>query len=903
MNLTRTEAVARAQLIADPQYRIELDLRGDGPRFASRTTVNFESHETGATTFIDLIAPVVKAVILNGRSLDPAAVFAGDRIQLADLHERNELVVEAECAYSHTGEGLHRFTDPADQKTYLYTQFEPADARRVFAVFEQPDLKGAFELVVTAPTDWTVVSNQPVARTEPATAPVPALNAGPAAPAQAAAETDTPVAAAKRPDQNGPAAPTDTTPQPVPEGPADGAGGRDDGIVHHFEPTPKLSSYLAALIAGPYARWHSEVTSTSGRTVPMALYARASMAEHVDAEEIFKITRQGFGFYEPAFDYPYPFAKYDQVFCPEYNFGAMENAGLVTITESYVFRSKPVKARRERRAITILHELAHMWFGDLVTMRWWNDLWLNESFAEFVSHLAAVEVTEWRDAWTTFAYSEKTWAYKQDQLPTTHPILAPIEDLDDVHNNFDGITYAKGAAVLRQLVAWVGRDAFFAGLRAYFVKHAWSNTELVDLLVELEAASGRDLAAWAEIWLTTAGVNTVRLDPAAGALVQQGLEGQPQWRPQRIALGGYSLVDGAPMRFWDTAVDLTGAATPLPKLRPADLLLVNDRDLAYAKVRLDAGSLDAAARSVAKLDDPLARSVIWGLLWDMTRDGELSARTFARRILAGVGQETNSTAMRRLLDELSLALDSYVAPEFRAAVLDDAAGRLWALAQAAEPGSDAQLQLAKAFARQAVSPAQLDLVDELVSGSRSLTGLTVDVDLTWELLLALVAAGRADERRIDQQLAVDQTQSGLEQAACLRAALPTPEAKAAAWLRAVEDPATSNATQRAIIAGWGRVRDASLLEPFVEPYFAALVRIWRSRSPETATSVAEGLYPRRVADSGGPTGANALAATDRFLDSLGTDLPPLRRLVAEGAAGVTRALAAQQADRAALEEV
>jgi aminopeptidase N len=415
------------------------------------------------------------------------------------------------------------------------------------------------------------------------------------------------------------------------------------------------------------------------------------------------------------------------------------------------------------------------------------------------------------------------------------------------------------------------------------------------LLVELEAASGRDLAAWADAWLTTAGVNTVKLDPTAAHLVQSGTPPYPAWRPQRIALGGYTLVDDVPVRFWDTEVDLTSAQTALPKLRPADLLLVNDRDLAYAKVRLDEQSLAVASGSIARLADPLARSVIWGILWDMTRDSELGARAFVSLVLGGVAGETNSTAMRQLLAQLGAGLESYVAPEFRSEATAAAADALWALTQAARPGSDAQLQLVKAFARHSVTEPQLDLVDELVLGSRSLTGLTMDVDLTWDLLLALVAGGRAGESRIDEQLARDHTLSGLEQAACLRAALPTPEAKAAAWLRAVEDPATPNATQRAIIAGFGRVHDAALLKPFIEPYFEALPRVWRARSPETAASVAEGLYPSEVADL---PGVDVVGATDRFLTALGSDLPPLRRLVVEGRAGVVRALAAQTADRA-----
>ncbi|MDR3359766.1 MAG: aminopeptidase N, partial [Bifidobacteriaceae bacterium] len=757
MNLTRTEAEARARLIANPKYRVELDLTGDGPRFFSRTTIDFEAATPGADSFIDLLDAEVSGVELNGRQLEPSPTDG--RLHLADLQPTNHLVVEARPAYSHTGEGLHRFTDPVDQATYLYTQFEPADAQRVFAVFDQPDIKGVFTFEVKAPPAWKVLSNQNVAEVE----------------------------------------------------------GQPDGIVHRFEPTPRLSSYLTAIAAGPWAEWRGQVESADGRRIPLRLFARQSLAEHVDADNLFQITRQGFSFYEPAFGHPFPFAKYDQVFCPEYNFGAMENAGLVTITERYVFRSKPTGAAVERRAVTVLHELAHMWFGDLVTMRWWDDLWLNESFAEFVSHLAAAEATEWTDAWATFSWSEKLWAYRQDQLPTTHPILAPINSIADVHNNFDGITYAKGASVLRQLVAWVGQDAFLAALRAYFQRHAWGNTTLRDLLAELEAASGRDLAAWGRAWLETAGVNTVTARPMddAGrlALAQTGAAGQLSWRPQLVGLGGYRFGSamageadaggsgpapkGGPLtRAWAKQVDLTGPKTAFGQLDAAELVLVNDQDLAYAKVRLDPASLAAAQAHVGQLADPVARAVVWGALWDMTRDAELPARRFADLILTWVAGETNSTGMRKLLDLLATALEFYTAPEHRLVAQTDAAERLWALAVQAEPGSDAQLQLTKASARHGVSQGQLDRIDELLSGSRSLTGLALDTDLRWDLLSGLVAAGRAGEDRIDAQLDLDRTAAGLEQAAGLRAAQPTPEAKAAAWLRAVEDPATPNETQR-----------------------------------------------------------------------------------------------------------
>jgi aminopeptidase N len=839
VNLTKTDAAARAALIESPNYRIELDLTTGPERFASRTEVRFGCREVGAASFIDLVAPEVTKISLNGVTLDPQEVFHDGRIALANLQGQNELVVEASCAYSHTGEGLHRFVDPADQAISLYTQIEPADSRRVFAVFEQPDLKGVFEFVVVAPDTWRVLSNQ---------------------------------AQVKQVDQSA----TSTR-------------------VHTFEPTPPLAPYLTAIAAGPYAQWQSEVESSSGRVVPMAVYARASMARYVDADKLFDLVRAGFSFYEPAFGYAYPFAKYDQIFCPEYNFGAMENPGLVTITESYIFRSTPVQALVERRAITVLHELAHMWFGDLVTMRWWDDLWLNESFAEFISHLAAVEATEWTDAWTTFSYQEKTWAYAQDQLPTTHPIQVPVADLDDVLNNFDGITYAKGASVLRQLLAWVGREPFLTGLRAYIAKYAWSNAELADLLHELEEASGRDLSDWATKWLKTAGVNTIAANAERSALEQTSQEPYLDWRPCVVAVGGYCLVDEHLDRYWETRVELSGPSTLLPKLREADLLLVNDLDLAYAKVRLDPTSLQFAERHVGAIGDSLARAVTWGVLWDMTRDGEKPAREYVERVLGSVAHETNSTGMRKLLSEVSFALDYFAAPEFRLQAEAQAAAKLWAALVDSAPASDAQLQLVRAYATHATTNGQIDQLDELVLGSRALTGLSMDTDLVWDLLGALVASGRAGEERIDSQLGSDHTNLGLERAAGLRATLPNAEAKAAAWLRAVEDPATPNGTQRAIISGWGNVRDRDVLTPFVEPYFACLERIWRDRSPEVATNIVTGLYPRQVAEL---PSVDVLGATDAFLDTLGTSVPALRRLVLEARAEVIRSMTAQRTDRA-----
>ncbi|NTW39199.1 MAG: aminopeptidase N, partial [Cellulomonadaceae bacterium] len=848
-NLTRAEARERAAVVNVQTYDVDLDLTVGDATFTSTTVVRFTA-TPGASTFIDLIAPTVHAVVLNGTVLDVAAVVADSRIALAGLAGDNELQVVADCAYMNTGEGLHRFVDPVDDEVYLYSQFEVADSRRVFAVFEQPDLKAEFTFTVTAPDHWTVVSNSP-------------------------------------------------TPEPVPA--ADGTA------TWSFAPTPRLASYVTAVVAGPYHRETGELTSSDGRTIPLAVLCRASLAQYLDTDNILDITRSGFAFFEEKFDCPYPFAKYDQIFVPEFNAGAMENAGAVTFLEGYVFRSKVPEATVERRAVTILHELAHMWFGDLVTMRWWDDLWLNESFAEFASHLAAAEATRWTSAWTTFSSMEKSWAYRQDQLPSTHPIVADIRDLEDVEVNFDGITYAKGASVLRQLVAWVGQDQFFAGVQAYFARHAWGNTELRDLLVELERTSGRDLAPWSALWLEEAGVTLLRpqVELDAHGLVthfavhQEVPAEHHAQRPHRLAIGGYDLVtDDAGTTTLERTVrielDIRGAHTPVPqfvgKERP-DLLLVNDGDLAYAKVRLDADSLAVATSNLHSFTDSLPRTLVWGAAWDMTRDGELPAREFAALVLANIAHETDSSVVLVLLRQLATTLDLYVAPEHRDATGAAAADTLLELARAAAPGSDTQLQLVKVFAARASTPDQLDALAALLDGSAPLAGLSVDTDLRWELLTGLVAGGRAGAAEIDAQLATDSTATGERAAAAARAAVPTAEAKQAAWDAVVVHGDLANALQTSTIAGLMRVHDRDLLVAFVDPYFESIEGVWGSRTNEIAQNIVVGLYPTAL--TGGPV--DVLARTDVWLEQH-PDVPPaLRRLVVEARDGVRRAEAARAA--------
>jgi aminopeptidase N len=856
-NLTREEARERAALVSVDSYDVTLDLTTGSTTFASTTVVRFSATE-GAATFVDLIAPTVRSVTLNGRELDPTQVFADSRIALDGLAAENELRVEAECAYTHTGEGLHRFVDTVDDEVYLYSQFEVADSRRVFAVFEQPDLKATFRFTVTAPDHWTVVSNSPT--------PEPVAVADDAAPVASA--------------------------------------------VWAFEPTPVLSSYVTAIVAGPYHRETGELTSADGRTIPLGLYCRRSLAQHLDADEILDITRAGFAFFEKAFDRPYPFAKYDQLFVPEFNAGAMENAGAVTFRDSYVFRSKVPEATIERRAVTILHELAHMWFGDLVTMRWWDDLWLNESFAEYASTLATAEATRWTTAWTTFSSLEKSWAYRQDQLPSTHPIVADIRDLADVEVNFDGITYAKGASVLRQLVAWVGEDHFFQGVRRYFDKHAFGNTTLADLLAELEAASGRDLSAWSGLWLQKAGVTLLRPQIETGdddvvtafAVLQEVPEEHPVQRPHRVAIGGYDLVerDGATRleRTVRVELDVDGPRTEVPELvgrpRPA-LILVNDDDLAYAKVRLDPQSLATATTRLGSFTESLPRALVWAAAWDMTRDAEWAARDFVDLVLTNLAHETDSTVVQVLLRQLSMSLDAYVAEEHRQAASAQATDALWTLAEGAAAGSDTQLQLVKAFAGHAETPSQLDVVAALHSGERSLEGLTIDTDLRWELLTALVAGGRAGADEIEAALEADRTATGQRAAATARAAIPTPEAKAAAWRAMVEDDTLPNALLESSISGFTSVHDRSLLLPYVDAYFDSLEQVWTTRGNDMAQDIAQGLYPSELAAH---PDVDLLARTDAWLEGLGDRLPGLRRMVAENRDAVRRALAAQERDRA-----
>ncbi|WP_067468474.1 aminopeptidase N [Nocardia amamiensis] len=853
-NLTREQAIERASTVSVENYRIELDLTDGAGKpgeqtFLSRSTVTFTA-TPGAGTFVDIVARGVRSAVLNGAALDISGYDESTGITLNDLAERNELVVEADCEYSNTGEGLHRFVDPTDDAVYLYSQFETADAKRMFACFDQPDLKATFDLTVTAPADWQVVSNSAVVETLAA-----------------------------------------------------------DPGKHVFHTTPRMSTYLVALIAGPYARWTDVYTDEHG-SIPLGLYCRSSLAEYMDAERLFTETKQGFGFYHGNFGVPYAFGKYDQLFVPEFNAGAMENAGAVTFLEDYVFRSKVTRASYERRAETVLHEMAHMWFGDLVTMKWWDDLWLNESFATFASVLCQSEATEYANAWTTFANVEKSWAYRQDQLPSTHPIAADIPDLAAVEVNFDGITYAKGASVLKQLVAYVGLDPFLAGLRAYFAEHAYGNATFDDLLAALEKSSGRDLSTWGAQWLKTTGLNILRPDfevDAEGrfssfAVVQEGAQpGAGERRVHRLAIGVYDDQDGKLVRTKRVELDLDATErTEVPELvgvPRGQFVLVNDDDLTYCSIRLDAGSLDVLVNRIADIAEPLPRTLAWSAAWEMTRQAEFRARDFVALIQRGVGAETEIGVVQRLLMQANLAIGSYADPAWADATgWPDYANRLLELAREAESGSDHQLAFVNALTGAKLSDWHTEVLRELLDGDPAkvgLAGLVVDTDLRWRLVSALAAAGEIDADGletpvIDQELAGDPTAAGKRQAAAAATARPIAEVKEQAWATVMRDDSVPNVTARSIVGGFAPPGQGELLAPYVEQYFAEIPSVWERRSSEVAQTVVVGLYPHWAISE------DAVSVADKFL--AGDHPPALHRLVSEGKAGIERSLRARTFD-------
>ncbi len=852
-NLTRDEAIERRRVLGDVITSVHLELDADDAAgFGSVTDLTFEIRER-APLFVDLTAAEVSSVELDGHTLTADAV-GGTRLTLPTLEPgEHRLRVEARMAYQHEGRGLHRFVDPSDGGVYLHSQFEPFAAHLVYACFDQPDIKSRFTLTVDAPGDWVVVSNGEALET-----------------------------------------------------PTAGEAGR-----WSFATTPLLSPYVTAVVAGPYAHVGDTYERADGSAVPLGLYVRRSLEQYLDPDEILDITRQGLAFFEGVFEQPYPFSTYDQLFVPEFNFGAMENPGCVTFSESYVFRSRVTDAVRERRAETILHEMAHMWFGDLVTMRWWDDLWLNESFATFMAQIAQVDATRWRDAWVTFLDALKAWAKHQDQLPSTHPVADRMDDVESVHQNFDGITYAKGASVLRQLVAWVGQDAFLAGCRTYFADHAWDNAELSDFLSALERASGRDLAEWRDEWLLTTGVNElvprvtlapdgtyerVEIEQRSPAPSWSGLPGasshEPTLRRHRLAVGVYDTTDDGVVRRKRVELDVDGERTVVDELagvRSGDLLLLNDDDLTYAKVRLDSSSTHTAVTSLRDIADPLARALVWSTAWDMTRDAQLPAHRFVELVDANADAERDPGVVQRLLLRAVGAVERFSDPRRAGERLQRLAARAGAQVEHAEPASDLQLAWARHWADVArADGAHLAAIEALLDGSLDVDGLEVDTDLRWHLLIALARAGVADEARITAELERDPTDLGQRHAATARASRPDPAAKAWAWETLLTDTTLTHTMSRQLWAGFVCMEQVDVLGAYIDQYFDVLDDVWSSRSLEWAIGFAEGMFPHQAAGD---------QLREKLDGHLGRDLPrPLRRVLLEQRDTLVRTVDARRLD-------
>jgi len=841
--ITWGETSERSRLLRVDEYDVTLDLTRGGEVFGSTSVIRFRCAEPGASSYADLVAQSVREVVLNGVPIDPAAAYTEGRIALSGLAEHNELRVVADCAYTGTGVGMHRAVDSVDGKVYVYTDLEPAEARKVYANFEQPDLKAAFTFHVTAPAHWIVLSNQPAPSPEPA---------------------------------------------------APGGPGRGDTATWHFPATPRISTYLTAVVAGEYHLVRDSHTTPAGQVIPLGLACRASLAEHLEPGDMFAMTKLGLDFYERLFGTGFPFEKYDQVIVPEFAAGAMENVGCVVISEQFLFRSKVTDLMYELRAMVILHEMAHMWFGDLVTMRWWNDLWLNESFAEFCAFLASAEATRFTDAWTTFSNFRKNVAYMQDKMPSTHPIATDVKTLTEAIANFDAISYAKGASVLKQLVAYVGRANFFDGIHGYLAEHGWANATLADLLHALEASSGRSLAGWSRAWLETAGPNTLRSEFEVDgdgtftsfAVLQEAPRQHPTLRPHHIAIGLYERAGGALTRSARVEVDVAGARTAVPELvgvPQPDLILLNDDDLGYALVRFDPRSLATLTESMGEFTDSLARAVCWSAAIDMVQEAELSMPAFVRLLVGGMGQELSVSVLQTLHLLAARLFVTMADPQWVPEGKQQLATAAEPLLRSAEPGSDHQLAWAQLLARNAVTPGQLDLLAGLLDGSAEIPGLAVDTELRWSLLKRLAVTGRAGDAEIDAELERDATDAGQRHAASCRAAIPDDGHKAAAWALLAESGDLSVEAAQEVANGFTQPEHASLLAPYAERYLEILPAIWSSRGEHMRMVLGQLLFPFPAASP------ELVERIDAFLAAEERD-PGLVRILIEHRDTVERAL-------------
>ncbi|MFC9848110.1 aminopeptidase N [Streptomyces sp. NPDC060223] len=782
--LTRDEAQTRAKLLDVHHYGIDLDLTGGDETFDSRTVIRFTAR-ADADTFVELKPAELRSVTLDGQPLAPETLDE-NRLPLKGLTAgEHELRVDAAMRYSRTGEGMHRFTDPTDGETYLYTQLFMEDVQRVFAAFDQPDLKAVFELTVTAPEGWTVLAN---------------------------------------------------------------------GVTEHLgegrweaAATPLISTYLVAVAAGP---WHS--VRTEHRGLPFGIHCRRSLAPHLDADadEILEVTRACFDRYHEKFDEPYPFDSYDQAFVPEFNAGAMENPGLVTFRDEFIYRSAVTDTERQTRAMVIAHEMAHMWFGDLVTLRWWDDIWLNESFAEYMGYQTLTEATRFTETWTDFGVTRKPWGYDADQRPSTHPVAPDPDAVPDTASamlNFDGISYAKGASALRQLVAWLGEKDFLAGINIHFARHKFGNATLADFIDSLAGATERDVHAWAEAWLRTTGVDT--LTPSIS-------EAEGHWhltvahdgsRPHRIAVGAYDTLpaDENNLVLRDRfELDVPqGESIKLGPGRRPDLLLLNDGDLSYAKIRFDPTSFTTIHTALSGLPDPLTRAVVWNALRDAVRDGELPAMAYVDAARAHLPHETDLALVQGVLSFATAQVaDRFLSAEDRPTALATLTSLCRDLIRRTEDGTNPGLRLTavRHFIDVAAHP---DTISAWFSEGTVPGGPELDPELRWRILGRLAVHGAIDDAVIDAELVQDPSATGQEGAARCRAALPDPQAKRAAWEAMFATDDLSNYLFTATAQGFWQPEQADLVREYVERYWPDAVALAARRGPAIADAAGRWAFP------------------------------------------------------------
>ncbi|MFD5585230.1 aminopeptidase N [Streptomyces sp. NPDC127063] len=818
--LTRDEAQTRAQLLDVHRYTIDLDLTTGDETFDSRTLIRFTAR-TDADTFVELKPAELRTVTLDGHPLDPESLD-GNRLPLKNLTAgEHELRVDAAMRYSRTGEGMHRFTDPSDGETYVYTQLFMEDVQRVFAAFDQPDLKAVFDLTVTAPEGWTVLANG------------------------------------------------------VTEQLADGRW--------KAASTPLISTYLVAVAAGP---WHS--VRTEHRGLPFGIHCRRSLAPHLDAdaEEILDITRACFDRYHEKFAEPYPFDSYDQAFVPEFNAGAMENPGLVTFRDEFVYRSAVTDTERQTRAMVIAHEMAHMWFGDLVTLKWWDDIWLNESFAEYMGYQTTLEATRFTQPWVEFGVTRKAWGYDADQRPSTHPVAPDaVPDTASALLNFDGISYAKGASALRQLVTWLGEKDFLAGINTHFARHRFANATLADFIDSLASATGRDVHAWAEAWLRTTGVDTLtpRISGSNGDRVLT--VDHAGSRPHRIAVGLYDqdLTDEGRLMLRERVEIDVPLTEPQPLGKKPALLLLNDGDLTYAKVRFDAGSFDTVRTALSGLPDALTRAVVWNALRDAVRDGELPPTAYLEAARAHLPHERDLALVQGVLAFAHGQIaDRYVHPGQRPAALATLADLCRDLIRRTEDGDHPGLRLiaVRHYIDTAAHPDTIAawLADGTVPG-----GPELDPELRWRVLTRLAVLGAVDEATIAAELDRDPSATGQEGAARCRAALPEADAKARAWEAMFGGDDLSNYLFTATAQGFWQPEQADLVRPYVERYYADAVAVAARRGPAMADATGRWAFPVHAVD------AHTLRLGEECLRDA-DPIPALRRKLADQLDDLARAL-------------